>query len=68
MNKEKIGTIDGHAIYVDSGPNYQQMLLEAVRSRVDRKKLKVGQTFMMVVDFDGKQFLIESEVKEWNDR
>lgn len=68
MNQEKIGTIDGHAIYVDSGPNYQQMLLDAVRSRVDRKKLKVGQHFTMVVDSDGKQSLIESEVKEWNDR
>lgn len=68
MSKEKIGVIDGHEIFVETGPDYQQIMLEAVRKKVSNRKLKEGQHFIMIIDCYGEQFLTETKVQKWNDR
>lgn len=51
-NPEKIGIIGGQTIYADTGDDQIKILQAEIKKRVEQKKLKPGQRFMMMVYFE----------------
>lgn len=67
MSKEKIGNIGGRDIYVDTGEDQIKILLETIHKRLEHKKLKAGQTFMLPVDFE-EPLVAEIKILPWTDK
>ena len=72
MNRTKnidvIGTIDGHTIYADTGEDYTKILLETIKKKIDQKKPKAGQVFVLSFDFVDEPLIAEIYIKKWNVR
>lgn len=67
-NLDKIGTVDGRAIYADTGEDYTKILLEAIKKKIDAKKVKAGQVFVLPFDFVDEPLIAKIHIKKWNER
>lgn len=58
---EPVGDVGGHTVYADTGTDEQSIILKHIRERINSKRLKPGDRFMMPVSF-GQDLIVEITV------
>lgn len=58
MSKQRIGTINGHEVFVDTGGDQVKVLLDRVNEEVDKKRVKAGDKWIIPMHFSGEKPLI----------